>query len=242
MHTSTRSLFVLLVLGLLAACSSTQARAPGTPGAALPTQPASGGAAGASLGGDPAEKPLDESGAGAVAAPANAPRRLDATQMRVIWQALAVERERLENPTHNRTPLRGVVPTQQIVLVSESHPDAKANLMGRSAREHKGVAVAALPDSDMALLLRGLQQRGFFAAARPTDQAASLFANPNARGRITVERGEQSWTLVSMRGQGLNDATKAIPALYSEAKQSIIVLRNQTPTMSVITSGRSSLR
>jgi hypothetical protein len=231
MRARVRRLMALLVFPALAACSSTS---PAAPRAAAP-----GGNAGSA----PSSATFAPLEADAPDAPPAAPsQRLDASQMRVVWEALAVERERLENPTLGRSPVRGVIPTQKIVLVSESHPDAKANLMGRSAREHKGVAVAALPDADMALLLRGFEQRGFFRLARPTGQVESLFSNDNARGRITVERGEDSWTLVSMRGQGLNEATKGVPALYSEAKQSIIVLRNQTPTMSVVTSGRSPLR
>ena len=45
-----------------------------------------------------------------------------------------------------------------------------------------------------------------------------------------------------MRGQGLSPQTKHIPALYSKAKQSVILLRNATPTMSVVASSRDPLR
>jgi hypothetical protein len=162
--------------------------------------------------------------------------------VKVTWEALATERELLENPRFGRRPQRGALPTQKIVLVNASHPDARANRVGRVAREDRGVAVAAVADEDMDLFVRGLEQRGFFRLARPTGTLERFFADPDARGRITVERGGDSVTLVSLRGQGQNEATKAIPPMYSEVKQAIIVLRNQTPTLSVTGIERDPLR
>jgi hypothetical protein len=211
---------VLLLCLALVACSSAGSKTRSAPPEAAPE----------------AKAPVD--------AKATAPgkgKEPPASQIRVTWEALAVEREQLENP-HVRGVRIGLIPNHEIVLVSESHPDAKANMLGRSAVEHKGVAVAALSDQDMMLFVRGLRSRGFFRVAWPTSTVESLYESPNARGRITVDQGGESYTLVSMRGQGENPTTKDIPALYSEAKKSIILLRNRTPTMSVITSGREPMR
>ena len=135
-----------------------------------------------------------------------------------------------------------MVPSTKIVLVSESHPDAQSVQAGRVAVEHEGVAVAPVKDEDMRVLVQALRQRGFFRVALPTGVIASRFTDENARGRVTVEQGGESFTIVSVRGQGLDRATEQIPALYSEAKQSIILMRNATPTMSVIASRRQPLR
>jgi hypothetical protein len=166
--------------------------------------------------------------------------------VRVTWEALAVERERFENPTlesgrSGRRPRMGIAPDQKIVLVNESHPLATSVKSGRVASRAKdGSVVTILPDEDMALFLRGLEQEGFFRVARPTDYLRSDFASDAARGRITVERGDESVSIVSMRGQGLVERTKDVPRLYSEVKQTVAVLRNRTPTLNVITSGARS--
>lgn len=171
--------------------------------------------------------------------PAAAPT--DADAVKVTWEALATERELYENPTFGRRPQAGAAPTLKIVLVTENHPEAKAARLGRTARQEKGVAVAALSSEDMRLFLRGLEQQGYFRLARPTGSIQHLFGDENARGRVTVEQGGESVTLLSLRGQGTDPATKAIPPLYSQAKQAIIVLRNQTPTMSVVGLGRDPI-
>ncbi len=70
---------------------------------------------------------------------------------------------------------------------------------------------------------------------------AHLFDGETARGRVTVERSGESYTLLSMRGQGLSDSTKQIPPMYSQAKQAILVLRNRTPTLRVVGARRDPL-
>ncbi|MHC5010253.1 MAG: hypothetical protein ACYTG6_04785 [Planctomycetota bacterium] len=225
---TTGSWILALILGLsLAACTSGS----------------SGGGQAATAGGEPrnaaAFVPLGED---EPTTPPPETRAPTGPRIRVTWEALSVERDLLENPRHGRRPQTGLLPNHKVVLVSESHPDAERTLQGITTEDTQGVSVATLPDEDMVLLLQGLGQRGFFQIAQSTAAAEGLFGSPNARGRVTVDRGDESWTLVSMRGQGLNPATKQIPALYSEAKQSIIMLRNQTPTMSVVTRGRAPMR
>lgn len=171
--------------------------------------------------------------------PAQAP--LAGLALRVTWEALAVERELFENPRFGRRPQRGIVPTQKIVLVNETHPEAQAARLGRSMRESAGVAVGAISDEDMKTFVQNLERQGFFRLARPTSSVQHLFDDDNARGRITVERGGESMTLLSMRGQGLDNTTKQIPAMYSQVKQAILVLRNRTPTLSVVGARRDPI-
>ena len=155
-------------------------------------------------------------------------------QIRVTWEALAVERERYDNPRFGRQPQVGAATQLKAVIVSESHIEAQTNMRGLTARQNRGVAIAPVPDKDIQAFVQGLEQRGFFRLARPTSSVAHLMTDPNARGHITVERGGESYTLISMRGQGMNPATKQIPAMYSEAKQSILMLRNTCSSMSVV--------
>lgn len=233
-----------LVLWTLSACGS-------GPGGAARGSATSGGA-----GGSAAYAPLGDPGAGPGRATASQPGDRPSPQaaesvahrpartgpeIRVTWEALAVERERFANPRVERRQQRGVLHMQRVVLVNESHSEAKANRSGRATRQNVGVAVAALPDADMVAFVRGLERRGFFRLARPTSGVQHLFDGESARGRITVERGGESVTLLSLRGQGLNPATKAIPAMYSEVKQAVLVLRNQTPTLGVVSIERGSI-
>jgi len=162
-------------------------------------------------------------------------------QIRIEWEALAVERERCANPRFRRQRTRGTLTMQKVVVVSESHQDAVKSRYGAAIRGDKGVAVGMQSDKDMEMFLKGLEQRGFWRLARPTASVQHLFDDESARGRITVERGGESHTLLSMRGQGLNPATKGIPPLYSELKQTIIAFRNQTPTLTVIDMGRDPM-
>jgi hypothetical protein len=129
-----------------------------------------------------------------------------------------------------------------VVLVNESHADALASKAGRCVPQSQGVAVGTISDQDMEVFLRGIEQRGFFRLARPTGAMQGLFEDSNARGRITIERAGQSYSLVSMRGQGLNPQTKAIPAMYSEVKQAVMLLRNQAGGMSVVGFTRDPMR
>jgi hypothetical protein len=188
--------------------------------------------------GDPA---LAEATPGEGAPAADAPRGPARPETRVTWEALAVERDQAENPRFGRRPQQGAV-SQRIVLVNESHEEARAT-RGRTARTKGDTTVAVVSDEDMELLVRGFQQAGYFGVARPTQGMERLFDDPQARGRITVERDGQSVTIVSMRGQGLAPETKRIPAIYSDLKQAIAMVRNRTPTLNVRTaevSGRVS--
>jgi hypothetical protein len=222
-----RSALLLLPALLLAACTSGGSR---REPAALRAEGPRATAAFAPLSDDAGEAP-----------PAALPRDAGTEGVRVTWEALAVERDQLENPRLGRIQ-RGVLPQTKVVLVSEDHPDARKVQVGRVAVEHEGVAVAPVRDADMEALLGALRQRGFFRLATPTGSIARLFDDPDARGQVTVEQGGRSWTIVSVRGQGLDDSTKEIPALYSQAKQSILMMRNATPTMSVVATGRQPLR
>ncbi len=250
---------VLLALWTLTACSSGSGARGGAPGGG---SAASSAAAFAPLGGgderpawereavcEPAQPEPRRDATGRVRerpepARAQAPAPAQATggpHTRITWEALAVERDRFANPRFGRKPTRGALMTQKIVLVNTSHPEAAANRIGRSMRENKGVAVGAISDEEMDMFVKGLEQKGFFRLTRPTSGIECHFSNDDARGRITVERGGQSVSLLSMRGQGLNPSTKQIPAMYSQVKQAILVLRNRIPTLSVVGARRTPL-
>ncbi len=238
----------------LAACQGTGSRSSGSGGSAAAYTPLGGtnlevpAPIAASQGTRTAERPMSSppvelrapagtTAPGRTSAEEPEPLPLDRSgpQIRVTWEALAVEKERLENPSRFRgTPNVSLASQQKVVLVNKGHVDAQTNMYGVTSRRNKGVAVAAIPERDMDLFLRTIEKRGFFRLARPTASVQQLFTDPNARGRITVERNGQSWTLVSMRGQGLSAATKQIPPLYSEVKQTLMVLRNQVSCMTVV--------
>lgn len=157
--------------------------------------------------------------------------------LKVTWEALSRERELFER-SQQRRPAGGVAPDLKITLVSESHPEAEGVKRAASAEQREANAsTAVIRDGDLITLVQALQKRGFARYAQPTGQQAIISANPRARGRVTIEENGQSLTLVSVRGQGMNDATKQIPALYSEAKQAVMLLRNRTSTMNVTTFG-----
>lgn len=152
----------------------------------------------------------------------------------VTWEALAHERYLLENSRFRR---RGPQPPQKITLISSSHPEAAALAMGRSRQQDPETSTAVLDDKDMVNFVRGLERQGFFRYARPAGYDMAAATSDSARGRVTVTRGGDSRTLLSIRGQGLNEKTKQIPKIYSETKQAIMVLRNMTPTLNVTRSG-----
>ena len=162
--------------------------------------------------------------------------------IKVVWEALAVERDRFLHPRHGRKPVRGALHQQKVVVVSESHPEAAAMRRGRCVAQGGGVIAATVSDADMQTFLRGIEQRGFFRIARSTGSMKALFDEDNARGRVTVERAGTSVSLVSLRGQGLDPSSKHIPALYSEVKQAVMLLRNRTSSMGVVDVSRESLR
>jgi hypothetical protein len=203
-------------------------------GASAPTAAAQpGGRSGA------ADAALAERGGGS--GPLEAQPQGDPTV--VTWEALAVERDAAENSKFRRPGQAS--PNQKIVLINESHSEAKRTKRGRTAYSKEGVSVAVLSDADMDLLVRGFEQAGFFRLARDTTSLEPIFEKPDARGRITVERGGRSVSIVSMRGQGLAAASRDVPQTYSQLKQAIALLRNQTPTLSVTTveaRGRASPR
>ncbi len=156
--------------------------------------------------------------------------------VRVTWQALAHERYLAENPRIGRQPIAAARREDTIVLVNESHPDADG-IRSLSFRRQDGIGQGVISDVQMNTLLAGLEEVGYFKSARDTNSMAQLFGADIARGRVTVERGGRSVSLISMRGQGRSQHTKHIPAIYSQAKQAVAMLRNQSPTLTVETSG-----
>ena len=171
-----------------------------------------------------------DGGPGAPAAPA----KPKGPAIVVTWEALAHEKHLLENSRFRRN---GPQPPQKITLISSSHPDAASLAMGRARQQDPQTSTAILDDKDMVLFVQGLQRSGFFRYARPAGYDTAAAASDSARGRVTVTRGGDSRSLLSVRGQGLNEKTKEIPRIYSETKQAIMVLRNMTPTLNVTRSG-----
>jgi hypothetical protein len=171
--------------------------------------------------------------------------------IRVTWEALKVEVHRLNNPSvevrQRARPLPGVFQTKpelKITLLNASHPEAvKMRLRAAENRSQRFEAeFAILPDEDMLGLLRGLEEAKFFLYAKPTSALAYLFPSENARGRVTVENGDQSVTVLSLRGLGLDEATRPIQGIYSQAKTAISLLKNRTPNMSVVHFGATPPR
>lgn len=159
--------------------------------------------------------------------------------IKVTWEALAHERYLYENPKYGRRPLGGVDPDFKIVLVNESHPEAQQIQQGR-VRGSDNAGSGVLTNAKMRDLLKGFEKVGFFQAAASTQAQERFFDDDRARGRVTIERPTGSVTLLSMRGQGLNQGTKHIPGIYSQAKQAIAFVKNQTRTLTVETIGREA--
>ena len=150
----------------------------------------------------------------------------------VTWEGLAREREIAANSKYNRPGT--IRPPMKITLVSESHPDSQGLRSGRTKEGRAaGASSAVLRDADLLKFVQGLERRGFYKYAQPTETQAAALEHPRARGRVTIERNGQSMTLVSMRGQGTNPRTKEIPGIYSESKQAIMMLRNRTPGLNL---------
>ncbi len=177
----------------LVACGS-RGTAPRTPGGA-PGTPSSDAAVAQAGGVVPAAEPQGE-------------------PFRITWEALAVEREQAENPRFGRRPQQGVVPDQKVILVNESHPDAKRMRQGRTATQQGTETIAVLSDSDMRLLLQGFDQAGFFRHARDTRALQPMFEKPDARGRISVEGADgvriEDSTVTGRGGGGLGDTEHAV--------------------------------
>jgi hypothetical protein len=180
----------------------------------------------------PADERAEPRGAGERRDRRGGADRPRAAPVTVTWEALAAEREQSENPRFGKRPTQALA-SQKIILVNESHPDSVRAQCGKTSATKDGVSVAVVSDRDMDILLRGFEQAGFFRHARPTDGMSAVIERSEARGRVTVERGGDSVSIVSLKGQGLNQGTKEIPKLYSQLKQAIAAVRNQTPTLNI---------
>jgi hypothetical protein len=183
---------------------------------------------------EPAPRPVSPLAARPKAEP---PGKIPGTpSIRVVWEALAVEQERLDTSKWKRPPSSGPISQEdvdlEVVLLNASFvatPEQDAENRGRKAVGR----VARVSDQDMNDLLSALERAGFFRYARPTESVRYLFPTDRVRGRITVERAGSSVTLLSMRGLGLQASTKEIPAIYRDAKAAITLLKNRTPTLRV---------
>jgi len=172
-----------------------------------------------------------------------APGAVASHGIRITWEALAVERDLVANPRLGRKPQQGVLPDSKIVLVSDDHPAAIGRQKGRaSTREQDGSQVAVLGAVDLQLLVKGLREAGFYKVARPTDGVQPHFDDSEARGRVTIEVDGVSRTLLSLRGQGTQESTRDVPRIYSQAKQAVAMVRNQTPALSVVTTGGQPIK
>lgn len=219
------------------------APAAGEPSAAAGRSPGSAPGAGEAAPAAPAEAPAAD-------APLPALTRAElatvaARGVRITWEALAVERDQILNP---RTPAArrtasAVQADSKIILVSDDHPAARGKAPGSAVeRAPDGSQVAVVASEDLRMVVRGLREAGFFQAARPTEGVAALFTSEDARGRVTVEVDGATRTLLSMRGQGMQAATRDIPRIYSQAKQSVAALKNRAPSLSVVTTGNAPVR
>ena len=167
--------------------------------------------------------------------PKDIPGRIPGTpSIRIVWEALQVEQQRSrESRFHpnDMNPLGGE-PEQEVILLNASFvPTPEQDHENRSQRAVG--RIARVPDQDMLDLLREIEKTDFFRYAQPTEAVRPYFASDRARGRITVERGGESLTLVSQRGLGLQAATREIPGIYAQVKYAIQLLKNRTPAMSV---------
>jgi hypothetical protein len=152
---------------------------------------------------------------------------------RVVWEALYVEQERYRNSKFRPTdaPVFGQ-PDFEVILLNSSFVATPEQ--DRENRSQTAVGrIARVSDRDMLDLVAALEGMDFFKYAHATDAVRPYFGSDRARGRVTVEKDGRSVTLISYRGLGLQDSTKAIPQIYSWAKYAIQRLKNSTPTMSV---------
>src|SRR5207244_1558159 len=99
----------------------------------------------------------------------------------------------------------------------------------------KEMDTAVLPDQEMSDLLAGFESAGFFKYAQSTAAMQRLFSSDRSRGRVTVERGDESVTLLSQRGLGFDAKTRDIPGIYAQSKAAISYMKNRTPSLSVKT-------
>ncbi len=165
------------------------------------------------------------------------PGRIPGTpSMRVVWEALAVETERLQESKWKR-PTEGLPISQKDVDLEIVLLNASFQATPEQAAENRGDKavgrVARITDQDMLDLVEALDRIGFFRYAQPTESVRPLFPTDRARGRITVERDGQSVTLLSQRFLGLRPETRPIPWIYTQAKEAIMVIKNRTPVLRV---------
>ena len=174
--------------------------------------------------------------------------------IRIVWEALAVETAQFESPNPDgprgrmrfrtggqASPSFGVAPELEAVLINASFVPNAAQEAEKRAKPAVG-RVARITDQEMNDLLEALRRMEFFRYARPTSTVTGLFGSDRARGRVTVEQGGESVTLLSMRGLGLMDDTKEIPPIYAQAKWAVQMLKNRTPTLRVRAAGTVPLK
>jgi hypothetical protein len=161
------------------------------------------------------------------------PERIEGTgSIRVVWEALAVERDRFTNPRYQGTKVFATPEDLELILVNASFVATPEQEAENKSRPPSG-RIARIADADMLGLLEALNQIGFFQVAQSTASSRALFGSDRARGRITVEKDGQSWTIVSMRGLGLQAETRNIPGIYALAKEAISHVKNASPTLRV---------
>ncbi len=161
--------------------------------------------------------------------------------IRVLWEALAIEMRQATGTERGVLGSSGLVEGLpgtrrdvdfEAVLLNASFsstPEQDAENRGEKAVGR----VARVTDQQMNDLLASLESLGFYRYARRTEEVRGMFAGDRARGRVTVDRGGESWTLLSMWHQGLNPETKEIPGIYSRAKLAVITIKNMTPVVRV---------
>lgn len=163
------------------------------------------------------------------------PGRIEGTpSIRVIWEALYVEREQVLNPRTGRAGLQGIAgaPDLEVAILNSSFDGTPEQIADNRARRKQG-GLTKVDDQDMLDFLKSIRKAGFYEYARPTRAIEGLFSSERSRGRITIEQDGESVTLLSQRGLGLSEDTKEIPGIYSEAKRAIQVLRNRSRTLEV---------
>ena len=185
--------------------------------------------------GDVAAAPTDRAGEVRREPARSAPGCIDGTpSIRVIWEALHVERQQVLNPRSGRPGVQGIAgaPDLEVAILNASFAGTKEQNEDNRARARQG-GVTRVADQDMLDLLDSIRKAGFYDYAKPTGGIEGLFAGERSRGRVTIEEGGRSVTLLSQRGLGLAEETREIPAIYSEVKRAIQVLRNRSRMLSV---------
>ncbi|MCC7139593.1 MAG: hypothetical protein IT460_14310 [Planctomycetes bacterium] len=166
-------------------------------------------------------------------APEDDPDRVPgAPSVRVLWEALHGEQQQSARSAYapkQSLPQFGP-PELETILLNTSFVATPEQDRENRARKPSG-RIARVPDRDMIGFLKQLESIGFFKYASPTEAVRPYFASERARGRITVDRDGESWTLVSRYGLGLAEETREIPAIYAQAKYLVQVLKNRVPTM-----------